>query len=46
MYLPAKQYIKADVFKSFVEYVYTNYSPPDAKQIINCFIGDFGTKYI
>ena len=44
MYIPAKQYIKKDIFKSFVEYIYTNYSEYNAKKIVNYFIGSFGTK--
>ena len=29
----AKQYIKADQFKTFTEYMYNNYSESDAKQM-------------
>jgi hypothetical protein len=46
MYIPAKQFVKPDVFKSFVEYIYTTYSESDAKKIINFFIGDFGQKFV
>ena len=46
MFIPAKQFVKADVFKSFVEHIFTKYSEYDAKKLINYFIGDFGTKYI
>lgn len=45
-YIPAKQFIKADVFNKFVIYVYKNFDEADAKIIINNFIGDLGTKYI
>jgi hypothetical protein len=45
-YIPAKQYIKADAFKTFVEHVYENYDEHDAKKIINNFIGDLGTRFI
>jgi hypothetical protein len=46
MYIPAKQYIKHDTFKNFTEHIYKTYNEQNAKQIINCFIGDFGTKHI
>ena len=45
MYIPAKLFIKADVFKCFVEHIYTKYAEDDAKKIINFFIGSLGTKY-
>ena len=45
MYIPAKLFIKADVFKSFVEHIYTKYQEDDAKKMINFFIGSLGTKY-
>lgn len=43
--LIASKTIKKDSFKEFVEYLYKNY-PSDAKMIVNCLIGDFGTKYL
>ncbi|MEI7669871.1 MAG: AAA family ATPase, partial [Pseudomonadota bacterium] len=45
LYIPAKLFIKADVFKSFVEHIYTKYESDDAKKMINFFIGSLGTKY-
>jgi len=45
MYIPAKLFIKADIFKSFVQHIYTKYSSDDAKKMINFFIGGLGTKY-
>lgn len=42
----AKQFLKADTFKEFVEHIYTNYPMSDAKQIVNNFIGNLGQKYI
>ena len=45
MYIPAKLFIKADVFKGFVEHIYTKYQEDDAKKLINFFIGSLGTKY-
>ena len=45
MYIPAKLFIKADVFKTFVEHIYTKYLEEDAKKMINFFIGSLGTKY-
>jgi len=45
MYIPAKQFIQPDVFKSFVEYVYTSFDEIDSKKIINFFIGDLGQKF-
>jgi hypothetical protein len=44
-YIPAKQFINANTFQEFVKHIYLNY-PEDAKQLINNFIGDLGTKYI
>jgi hypothetical protein len=44
-FIPAKQFISADSFQEFVKHIYLNY-PEDAKQLINNFIGDLGTKYI
>ena len=46
MYIPAKQFVQPEVFKSFVEHIYTTYDESDAKKIINFFIGDFGQKFV
>jgi len=45
MCIYAKQYIKADTFKLFVEHIYKTYDEATSKKIINYFIGDFGTKF-
>ena len=42
----AKQFLKADQFKEFVKHIYTTYEASEAKQLVNNFIGDLGTKYI
>lgn len=46
MYIPAKQFLKADTFKSFVKHIYSTYDEYDAKKLINFFIGSLGTKRI
>jgi hypothetical protein len=42
-YIKASKSLDGNIFKELIEYVYNTFDKPEAKQMINSMIGDFGT---
>eukprot|EP00760_Papus_ankaliazontas_P003487 PhM_4_TR11616/c3_g1_i8/m.9731 len=44
-FIKAKQTLKADTFKYFIEYIFKTFDENEAKKLANMFIGFLGTKF-